>query len=133
MTADMKDECVLGGLLDDESRSEGYPCFEAGSDMLVQVVVDLPEQRRNKSPQRQAPGFSSTPPTKPTPSPQPADPTESAQDQEQGPVLQRPFSSRPDGGVGWVEPDVVLSTFAATADSSPGMVETDALKAQGVL
>lgn len=95
--------------------------------MLLQVVVDLPEQRRNKSPQRQAPA--PTPATKRTPNPQPADPTECGRDQEQGPGLQRPFSSRPDGGVGWVEPDVVLSTFAATGSSG---METDALKAQGV-
>ena len=99
--------------------------------MFKQVVVDLPEQRRNRSPQRQAPPPSSVPPTHPTAEPQAAEPAESEGDPEQGPILRRPFSSGPDGGVGWVEPDVVLSTFAATADDSSGM-ETDALKAQGV-
>lgn len=103
-----------------------------GSGVFEQVVVDLPEQRRNKSPQRQPPPPSSIPPTHPpTANPQTAEPTGSEGPQRQGPVLQRPFSSRPDGGVGWVEPDEVLSTFAATAaDGVPG-VETDALQAQG--
>lgn len=96
-------------------------------------MVDLPEKRRNRSPQRQAPSASSpTPPTHQQAQLQPTDLAESEEDQGQGQVLQRPFSSRPDGGVGWIEPDAVLSTFAGTADSSPGM-EADALKAQGAL
>ena len=101
---------------------------------MEQVVVDVPEKRRNRSPERQAaaapsPTPTSTPATLTEAEPQP---TELAELEEgQGQVVQRPFSSRPDGGVGWVEPDAVLSTFAAAADSSPGL-ETDALKAQGV-
>ena len=100
---------------------------------MEQVVVDLPDKRRNRSPERQAPAAPSPTPT-PTPPSHPEahpEPTELAElEEEQGPVLQRPFSSRPDGGVGWVEPDAVLSTFAAAADTSIGL-ETDALKAQG--
>ena len=96
-------------------------------------MVDLPEKRRNRSPQRQAPPASSpTPATHPQAQPQPTELTESEEVQGQGQVLQRPFSSRPDGGVGWVEPDAVLSTFAAAADAGPGM-EADALQAQGAL
>lgn len=95
--------------------------------------MDLPEKRRNRSPERQAPAPPSptptlTPPTHPEAQPQPTELAE--HEEEQGQVLQRPFSSRPDGGVGWVEPDAVLSTFAAAADSS-SRLETDALKAQG--
>lgn len=97
--------------------------------------MDLPEKRRNRSPERQAPAAPSptptpAPPTHPEAQPQPAELAEL--EEGQGQVLQRPFSSRPDGGVGWVEPDAVLSTFAAAADTSPGL-ETDALKAQGAL
>ena len=118
-------------------RSEGWLHCETAGGMIatcwLQVVVDLPENRRNRSPQRQAPSAASpTPSTHPQAQPQSTDPDESEEDQGQGQVLQRPFSSRPDGGIGWVEPDAVLSTFAATADSSSGM-EADALKAQGAL
>lgn len=102
--------------------------------MTEQVVVDLPERRRNRSPQRQAPVASPSP--RPTPSPFPAASPSPAEDcghsEGQGPaqVVQRPFSSRSDGGVGWVEPDATLATFTATAETPLGL-EADPLKAQG--
>jgi len=87
----------------------------------VQVVVDLPEKRRNRSPLRQAP-----------PPPQPPHPAHSALPAElletseastamlsQG--LQRPHSSRPEGCVGWIEADMPagpVATFAAAAQDS---------------
>ena len=88
-----------------------------------QVVVDLPEKRRNRSPQRQAP---------PPPPPQPAGPTEPAVPAEPAKLheasavvssqgVQRPYSSRPEGSIGWVEPDSpqeTLATFAAAAQDS---------------
>lgn len=98
-------------------------------------MVDLPHTRRNPSPQKQPPA--------PQPSDQTADaaepaghaepaahaePAEHAEPVKSMPVLetslsvpqeaQRPFSSRPDGPIGWIKPDEV-ATFSAA--SSPGM------------
>ena len=94
----------------------GTHCVAAA---LEQVVVDLPERRRNRSPQRQAPA--------PSPSPSPCSPIPAEPGigpdncQEQGQPGQRPFSSRPDGGVGWVEPDPPCPSPPAAAGSSPAL------------
>ena len=87
----------------------------------VQVVVDLPEKRRNRSPQRQAP-----PPPQPPHPAHSALPAESLETSEAstatlGEGLQRPHSSRPEGCVGWVEADMAagpVATFAAAAQDS---------------
>ena len=87
----------------------------------VQVVVDLPEKRRNRSPQRQAP----PPPQPPHPahSALPADSLETSEASTamMSEGLQRPHSSRPEGCVGWIEADMAagpVATFAAAAQDS---------------
>lgn len=87
----------------------------------VQVVVDLPEKRRNRYPQRQAP-----PPPQPPHPAHSALPAESLETSEAskttlGEGLQRPHSSRPEGCVGWVEANMAagpVATFAAAAQDS---------------
>ncbi len=87
----------------------------------IQVVVDLPEKRRNRSPQRQAP-----PPPQPPHPARSAPPAELLETSEAstatlGEGLQRPHSSRPEGSVGWVEADMAagpVATFAAAAQDS---------------
>lgn len=96
----------------------------------VQVVVDLPEKRRNRSSQRQAP-----PPPQPLHPARSALPAESLETSEASTVmmsqgLQRPYSSRPEGSVGWIEADTPagpLATFAAAAqDSAATALEAEA-------
>ncbi|DBB01698.1 hypothetical protein WJX77_004961 [Trebouxia sp. C0004] len=90
-------------------------------DDLFKVVVDLPERRRNRSPQRQAP-----PPPRPPHPAQSALPAESLVTSEASTAIsiegsKRPYSSRPEGCVGWVEADMPagpVATFAAAAQDS---------------
>ena len=89
--------------------------------MAVQGVVDLPQTRRNVSPQK--PAVSAAQPSEPS-SASPAEPAGHIMpaahavlaDEPASPLLpdhslsvpsqtQRPFSSRPDGPIGWIEPD----------------------------
>ncbi|KAL0034006.1 hypothetical protein WJX79_002466 [Trebouxia sp. C0005] len=104
-------------------------------DDLFKVVVDLPEKRRNRSPQRQAP-----PPPQPLHPARSALPAESLETSEASTVmmsqgLQRPYSSRPEGSVGWIEADTPagpLATFAAAAqDSAATALEAEAPEAEG--
>lgn len=89
--------------------------------LAVQVVVDLPQTRRNVSPQK--PAVSAAQPSEPS-SASPAEPAghvmpaaHAVLADEPASLLsldhslsvpsqtQRPFSSRPDGPIGWIEPD----------------------------
>ena len=95
----------------------------------LQVVVDLPEKRRNRSPQRQAPPPPQTP--HPAHSALPAELLEASEASTAtlGEGLRRPHSSRPEGSVGWVEVDMAagpVATFAVAAQDSPAT----ALKAE---
>ena len=89
-----------------------------------QVVVDLPERRRNRSPQRQPPTSADS--AQAADSAQPAVPVEEMEASEvrQSQGVQRPYSSRPEGPVGWIEPDSPVTICAAalgSASTVPGV------------
>ena len=102
----------------------------------VQVVVDLPQTRRNVSPQKpavsaaQSSDPNTAPPAELAGDAVPAEHAVPADEPAMSPdhsmsvpsQTQRPFSSKPDGPIGWIEPDEAttlndseLITAAATA------------------